>query len=695
MPLEIRIQGFDIPSFGARLLAMSRPAYAACAAHASAPGRPGLVFVPSRKQAQLTAVDLITYAAADGAPDRFRRGRAREDDIAAAATAAGVKEGSALLTCLRAGVAFWHEGMPAGERELIARLYSAGAIGVVVAPRSAVGSMGSARWGAHLVVIVGTEGYDGRAGAQRYVDYPVAEVLHMMGRANRAAGAAGPGAGAAAGGAGEDTARCVLLCAGTRKEYLKRFLYEPLPVESSLHLHLGDHMNAEVGSKVIESKQDALDYLTWTLLYRRLGQNPNFYNLQGSSHRHISDFLSELVDTTLSSLSTAQCVSVGEDEMALSPLNLGLIAAYYYVGYASLEVFASSLGAKTKLRGLLEIMASASEFDELPLRQGEERVLRDIAVHLPLPVPGATASAAAGGAGAGADGAAATGVNFADPHTKAHVLAQAHFSRRPLNPELRTDQARVVEDALSLCHALVDVAAAEGWLKPALGAMELSQMLVQGMWADKDSVLLQVPHVTRDLASALEAGGAGSAEPVESVFDLIAMEDDARAKRLGMSAAQLRDVAAFCNRYPNVDVAYDLPAGPVVDAPGESVPFVVNLTREAGTEGMDEGAGIGAVHAPFFPKAKAEGWWLVVGDASKNSILAIKRVTLAAASRVKLDFPAPAEPGEHTLTLFFMCDSYAGCDQEYEFTVNVGRGGGGDGGAGDAEGTAGMVEDGR
>lgn len=41
--------------------------------------KPVIIFVPSRKQARLTAIDLLTYTAADNQPNRFIH--AEEDDI--------------------------------------------------------------------------------------------------------------------------------------------------------------------------------------------------------------------------------------------------------------------------------------------------------------------------------------------------------------------------------------------------------------------------------------------------------------------------------------------------------------------------------------------------------------------------------------------------------------------------------------
>ena len=66
-------------------------------------------------------------------------------------------------------------------------------------------------------------------------------------------------------------------------------------------------------------------------------------------------------------------------------------------------------------------------------------------------------------------------------------------------------------------QATVDVISSSGWLNPALTAMEMSQMAAQAMW-DRDSHLLQLPHVGKDLAAKAAAAG------VETVFDLQEME---------------------------------------------------------------------------------------------------------------------------------------------------------------------------
>ncbi|RMX47508.1 hypothetical protein pdam_00002126 [Pocillopora damicornis] len=556
-----------------RLIAMTKPTYQAIVKHS--PKKPVIVFVPSRRQTKLTALDLLTFSGAENDAERFLH--CTEEDLQPFVKRLNDKT---LKETVSYGVAYLHEGLSEGETKIVEQLFNSGAIQVVVVSRNLAWAIDMS---AHLVIIMDTQFYEGKI--HTYVDYPVTDVLQMIGRANRPLL--------------DDSGKAVILCQASKKEYFKKFLYEPLPIESHLDHCLHDHFNAEVVTKTVENKQDAVDYLTWTFLYRRMTQNPNYYNLQGVTHRHLSDHMSDMVENTLNDLEQSKCLSI-EDEMDVSPLNLGMIAAYYYINYTTIELFSVSLNAKTKLRGLIEIISSAYEYERLPIRHHEDTTLKQ---------------------------------------------------------------------AMRLVQACVDVLSSNGWLSPALAAMELAQMVTQAMWS-KDSYLKQIPHFSSEIIKRCVDKG------VESVFDIMDLEDDERNKLLKLDDSQMQDVARFCNRYPNIELSFEVQDKDDISA-GSPVNVVVDLDRE------DEQPG--PVIAPFFPGKREEGWWLVIGDTKNNGLISIKRLTLQQKAKVKLDFVAPSSPGNYSYTLFFMCDTYMGCDQEYPFKINVGEAASGDEESGDSE----------
>jgi len=319
-------------------------------------------------------------------------------------------------------------------------------------------------------------------------------------------------------------------------------------------------------------------------------------------------------------------------------LNLGMIAAYYYINYTTIELFSMSLKAKTKIRGLIEIVSEATEFAELEIRHGEDLVLRSLSSKLPNKVE--------------------SGRKFNDPHVKTNVLLQAHLSRIQLSAELQQDTESVIVKAIRLTQACVDVLSSNGWLAPAMAAMELSQMLTQAMW-NKDSYLKQLPHFTSETISRCKNY---KEQEVESVFDIMELDDDVRNSLLELSDDQMADVARFCNRYPNIEVEYSVMNKESLSS-GAPVNIEVRLERE------DEVTG--PVIAPFFPTKREEGWWVVIGDPKNNSLLSIKRLTLQQKAKFMLDFIAP-KPGKYDYILYYMSDSYLGCDQEYKFKVDIG-----------------------
>jgi len=338
------------------------------------------------------------------------------------------------------------------------------------------------------------------------------------------------------------------------------------------------------------------------------------------------------------------------DEGDVSPLNLGMIAAYYYIQYTTIELVASSITAKTKTRGIIEILSAASEFTDLEIRQGEERTLRMIAKNVVHKLP--------------------ESAQFHDPSSKALILLQCHFSRKSLSTDLRSDQQFVIGESINLIQSIVDVISSNGWLKPALAAMELSQMVVQGLW-NKDHVLLQIPHFNKEIVDRCVSYKGEDGEPIESVFDILTLDDDVRDNLLRLPQEKMENVAMFCNNYPSIDVSFNVLNADDVSA-GDLVQVVVQMEREIDEDDdIEDSSQLGVVSAPLFPKEKKESWWLVLGNTKANSILSLKRVSLRQTQKVMLEFISPEEPGDYTFTLFCMSDSYLGCDQEYSVPLSV------------------------
>jgi pre-mRNA-splicing helicase BRR2 len=49
-----------------------------------------------------------------------------------------------------------------------------------------------------------------------------------------------------------------------------------------------------------------------------------------------------------------------------------------YVSFLFPELFSMSLNNKTKIRGLIEIISSAAEYENIPIRHNEDSILRQV-----------------------------------------------------------------------------------------------------------------------------------------------------------------------------------------------------------------------------------------------------------------------------------------------------------------------------
>ena len=350
VPLQIFIDGFpEQRGFCPLMQSMNRPTFLAIKTHS--PDKPVIVFVASRRQTRLTAKDLINLCGMEDNPRRFVR--MSEDDLQL--NLSRVKD-EALREALSFGIGLHHAGLVEADRQLAEELFANNKVQILVATSTLA-------WGvnlpAHLVVVKGTQYFDAKI--EGYKDMDLTDVLQMLGRAGRPQ---------------FDTSGIArIFTQDAKKAFYKHFLHTGFPVESSLHNVLDNHLGAEASAGTIGTKQDALDYLTWTFFFRRLHKNPSYYGLEISSEEHntiaaqqlANDFMVELVDKSLGELAESGCVALHSNgDVDSTPF--GKIMSYYYLSHRTIRHLVKHAKRDARFEDVLAWMCGASEFDELPVR---------------------------------------------------------------------------------------------------------------------------------------------------------------------------------------------------------------------------------------------------------------------------------------------------------------------------------------
>ncbi|KAI7898946.1 Sec63 Brl domain-containing protein, partial [Cokeromyces recurvatus] len=424
------------------------------------------------------------------------------------------------------------------------------------------------------------------------------------------------------------------------------FLHEPFPVESSLHKFLDDHINAEIVGGTIKTKQDAMDYLTWTYFYRRLQQNPTYYGLDDMTQKGIDVFLSDMINDVAQRLEEAGCIEI-IDDFELIPLISAHIASYYYLHPKTVHHFRRSIHRDSAIDDVLDVLGNVPEYEELPARCQEDVLNAEIEKFIPYEVKGTP--------------------NFISPHVKAYVLVQAHVSRLELpSSDYITDQITVLDSAIRFCQAMIDVAADNGYLKTSLTIMQLLQCVKQARWPN-ESPILTLPYIEKQMLSQIRHKG----KPVKSLTELIKLSHTQIFSNIkDLDEEKREEIRQVLNRMPLIHLKAEIESKKPYLIPESTYKISIQLNRITKKHYQHNGR----VHAPFFPKPQYESWWIVLGDTANDELLALKRVsmrngpneTLVNRTHTSVTFETPAHFGKHQYTLYLISDGYLGLDQQIE-----------------------------
>lgn len=307
------------------------------------------------------------------------------------------------------------------------------------------------------------------------------------------------------------------------------------------------------------------------------------------------------------------------------------------------------------------------------------------------------------------------------PFVKTELLIQAQLTRESdsLSPALVGDFRRVLELTPRLLEELMKMAViprtaqGHGWLRPAIGVVELSQCIIQavplsakkttGGSSEGIAPFLQLPHISESVIKRI------ARKKVRTFQELRDMSLEDRAELLqaaGLSSTEVQDIERVLEMMPSlsIDITCEtegeegIQEGDVV-----TIQAWVTLKRDNGL--------VGALpHAPRYPFHKEESFWFLLADPNSNDVWFSQKLSfmdeataVSAASKaieetmeglgadakekskavreavekvrsgsrlVMGKFLAPVE-GNYNLMCYCLCDSWIGCDKKVNSKVKV------------------------
>ncbi|XP_010005050.1 PREDICTED: probable ATP-dependent DNA helicase HFM1 [Chaetura pelagica] len=430
--------------------------------------KPALVFCATRKGVQQAASVLAKDA-------KFLLSIEQKQRLQKSANSL---RDSKLRDLLMYGVAYHHAGMEVSDRKIIEGAFTVGDIPVLFTTSTL--AMG-VNLPAHLVIIKSTMHYVGGV----FQEYSETDILQMIGRAGRPQF--------------DTTATAVIMTRWRTKEKYIQMLNGADIIESSLHKHLVEHLNAEIVLHTVTDVTVALEWIRSTFLYIRSLKNPTHYGFSsGLDKIGIEAKLRELCLKNLNDLSSFDLIRMDQANN-FKPTETGRLMAWYYIAFDTVKQFFTIKGTET-LHELITMISSCAEFLDVKLRTNEKKILNTLnkdkdKITIRFPMEG----------------------KIKTREMKINCLIQAQLGCIPVQDfTLTQDTGRIFRNGLRVTRWLSDfLASCKNNFYALLNALILAKCFRCRLWENSLHVSKQLEKIGVSLSNAMVNAGLTSFKKIE------------------------------------------------------------------------------------------------------------------------------------------------------------------------------------
>ena len=372
------------------------------------------------------------------------------------------------------GIAFHHAGLEVDDRRLIEQAFIQGKIRALCATSTL--AMG-VNLPAHLVVIKGTKAW--RGSGNGYQDLDQATLLQMIGRAGR------PGF--------DTSGTAVIMTDNKSKALFQRLASSGLDAAiSKLPTKIDAVINAEIAQKVIQTTDDAINWLGTTLFAIQFLKDPSEFGVEVSPTESPYSYLLKLCSDSIQRLLAIGTIANGETQQLLV-LPPSSIMSQHLVEYQAMELFVKIPHDATQC----QVLKTLVQIEGLhrPVRRSEKRFLKETHKSLRYKLDGPLSK-----------------VTIQTPSEKAFVLLQASITNVEITDyTLRQEMTSMLEFSSRMLAALEEYSVkATRHGSVIVESLKLRRSFATGIWSVNEGVLNQLNGVGRTTTLSLKFSGISS-----------------------------------------------------------------------------------------------------------------------------------------------------------------------------------------
>ncbi|EPQ59321.1 Sec63-domain-containing protein [Gloeophyllum trabeum ATCC 11539] len=565
-------------------------------------GHQVMVFVHARKETVKTAQALREAALADGTLDEFRC----EDhpqwsffrrDI-------GGSRNKEMKQLFDDGFGIHHAGMLRSDRNMVERMFGDRGIKVLCCTATLA-------WGvnlpAHAVIIKGTQVYDSSKGS--FVDLSVLDVLQVFGRAGR------PGL--------ESSGEGYIFTTEDKLTHYLDAVTSQNPIESKFVGGLIDALNAEIALGTVANVPDGVRWLGYTYLFVRMRKNPFQYGLsreEPSEDPQLGSKRAQLITFAAQQLVEARMINFDRPRETLTITDIGRIAAKYYIRHSSIMIFNKEFRPKMTEADVLAMLSMSTEFDQMQVRESEQKELEELMSQAPCAVKGGTENS----------------------HGKVNILLQGYISgARVEDFALVSDTAYVAQNAGRIVRALLEIAISRKWANASTVLMGMSKAIEKRMWPYEHP--LKQFSLKLDVLYNLERWADNY-----TVSDLSSMSAADLGKFIHLNEHHGSAVLEAAKQFPTAEIEYELrPLG------SDVLKIALHIKRTFNWSSKLHGA--------------VEPFWIWIEDHEGLTILQMAHLLFRQTTKVldaEFVISLPGGTVPPSLTIRFVSDRWMGAEEE-------------------------------